>query len=321
MEVSASDGQESSSIRIGIVVTDQDEPPGTPAAPSMSIPTDSTTSLRADWTQPLRAGAPSPESYGLRYRHDRQADWTTLSGIRATNLTVTNLTPGTQYEMQVRARNHEGQSEWSPSGTGTNQITTSAAELGTRVQPDIIQPQRRREHHGRREHRESDNGPRQRRGHPDLHTGGSGCSQLSGPGGKWTAPDQGTPEPRGTEQLPSDDQGQRPGEQQHRRRDDHGDGCRRAAPATQHPHDAGPGARQPDRGLEPTAQQRPAPDPGLRPQEPGSRGDRLDQWAAEHHGHPGRGEGAGSGHGVRYPSQGIKRRGRQPLVSKRQRDD
>ena len=127
-----------------ITVTDVNEPPGKPGTPTVTAAATTPTSLNVSWTAPQNAGKPAITAYNLQYRKNNEVNWTaaTYAGT-ATNTTLTGLTPGTPYDVQVLAKNHEGDSPWSNSGsatTSTNAVPTftsadtfSVAENATAV--------------------------------------------------------------------------------------------------------------------------------------------------------------------------------------------
>ena len=116
--VRVEDGQGgSNTIEVTINLIDEQEPPGDPAAPSV-IPA-SSTSLTVTWDEPANTG-PDIDDYDVQYREGGSGgftSWTHNSAERTA--TITGRSPGTSYEVQVRARNAEGTSDWSPSGTGS----------------------------------------------------------------------------------------------------------------------------------------------------------------------------------------------------------
>ena len=99
------------------VRNDTSGPPGTPDAPAVRA--ESATSLTATWTEPPYA-RPLTNDYDVQYRIGSSGDFTDWphDGVALT-ATITNLTEGTAYEVQVQAVNSEGRSSWSPSGSGT----------------------------------------------------------------------------------------------------------------------------------------------------------------------------------------------------------
>ena len=121
-------GGGSNTIAVTINLIDQQEPPGTPARPSVTPA--SSTSLTVTWTEPANTG-PDISEYDLQYRQGDSGgfgSWRHDSADRSA--TITSLTPGTSYQAQVLARNAEGASDWSPPGTGSthpNQLPVLAA--------------------------------------------------------------------------------------------------------------------------------------------------------------------------------------------------
>ena len=120
----------SDTITVALNVVDQNEAPGRPAAPMVTATSGSTTSLSVSWTAPENTGRPPITDYDYRYRvTSPQGSWTevTNTAITALSATITGLVEDTGYDVQVRATNAEGDSGWSPSGTGT----TNAAATPT----------------------------------------------------------------------------------------------------------------------------------------------------------------------------------------------
>ena len=103
---------------VTITIIDVDEPPPPPAAPRVSPTSGETDSLDVSWTAPSMTGRPNLSGYELRYgKGGAWADWSHAgTGIVAT---IDGLDPGTRYDVQVRAINDEGESDWSPSGDGS----------------------------------------------------------------------------------------------------------------------------------------------------------------------------------------------------------
>ena len=117
-----------------ISVTDVTEPPGQPAAPSVSATSGSTTSLDVSWTAPANTG-PDIDTYDLRYQKTTESNWTNgPQNQTGTSAAIGSLDAGTAYRVQVRATNAEGDSGWSPSGTGT---TTAAGNTAATGNPEI----------------------------------------------------------------------------------------------------------------------------------------------------------------------------------------
>ena len=114
--VSVTDGRTVATYTLTILVTDEDEPPATPEAPN--VRSKSTTSLAVNWVTPDETGIPLITDYDVRYRVAETTDWIDfeIDGVE-TRTTIENLVAVTRYEVQVRATNDEGSSEWSESGT------------------------------------------------------------------------------------------------------------------------------------------------------------------------------------------------------------
>ena len=116
-----------------IAVGDVDEPPQTPAAPTV-------TTVEGDyavlaWTAPDNSG-PAITHYNLRYRAQGASAWTDASETYTTTEgMLSGLAPGTRYEVQVQAVNSEGSSGYSPSLSFTTLAT--ALDLDT-VLTDIV---------------------------------------------------------------------------------------------------------------------------------------------------------------------------------------
>ena len=105
-------------IAVTITLTNVIEPPGRPAAPSVSSVAGSTTSLSVTWTAPSNTG-PAIDNYDLEYRQGTSGSWTNgPQDVSGTSATIGSLTAGTSYQVQVLATNAEGDSPWSPSGSG-----------------------------------------------------------------------------------------------------------------------------------------------------------------------------------------------------------
>ena len=106
----------SANITVTITLTDENEPPDRPDAPVVTASTLNSLSLR--WTAPTNPG-PAISDYDVQYREAGGSftDWPHTG--TGTTTTITGLTANTRYEIQVRARNAQGVSNWSPSATGT----------------------------------------------------------------------------------------------------------------------------------------------------------------------------------------------------------
>ena len=105
-------------IDVTLNITDQNEAPLRPAAPSVSATTGSTTSLDVMWTAPSNTGRPAIMSYDLRYKKTTEMGWTNgPQNQSGTSVSIGSLEEGTAYKVQVLATNDEGDSSWSPSET------------------------------------------------------------------------------------------------------------------------------------------------------------------------------------------------------------
>ena len=98
-------------------VTDVNEPPDKPSAPNVT--SNGETSLSVTWSAPTNTGPPIND-YDVQYRvvDSGQFNNVTHTGA-ATQTIISNLAPSTTYQVQVKAKNVEGTSGWSDSGTGS----------------------------------------------------------------------------------------------------------------------------------------------------------------------------------------------------------
>ncbi len=114
--VSLTIGAATAQATVAVTVTDVDEPPAAPAAPTVAAAAES---LIVNWTAPVNSG-PAITGYDVRYRVGSTGAYTDAADPgTATSLTITGLTAATLYEVQVRAVNAEGMSAYSAPGTGT----------------------------------------------------------------------------------------------------------------------------------------------------------------------------------------------------------
>ena len=118
VEVRSGEGERErkGSRAIRVRVGDEEEPPGAPVAPVVTA--EGSDSLKASWREPENRG-PEIVDYEVRYREAGEADYSD-GGHEGTGLEVrlSGLKEGTVYEVQVRAVNEEGMSEWSEPGEG-----------------------------------------------------------------------------------------------------------------------------------------------------------------------------------------------------------
>ena len=108
----------SATIAVTIAVTDVDEQPDTPAAPTATPTAGTTDSLDISWTAPGRNGGPALTGYELRHRKETDGNWIELTAT-STSATIGSLETHSIYEVQVRALNGETPSDWSSSGRGS----------------------------------------------------------------------------------------------------------------------------------------------------------------------------------------------------------
>ena len=104
-------------VNLTIRVTDVDnEAPDTPFAPTVTAV--SSTRLQVTWDAPANTGPPITD-YDYRYREPggsfTEVTNTTITG---TAVTIEGLAASTSYDVEVRAKNAEGTSDWSNPGIG-----------------------------------------------------------------------------------------------------------------------------------------------------------------------------------------------------------
>ena len=136
VEVTATGGTSTRALTatqtITVTVTDVAEAPSTPATPTISAETE--TGFTVSWTAPANTG-PAITDYDVQYREGTSGSWTDAGhSDPATSLTLSGLTAGTSYQVQVQATNDEGTSAWSASATGT----TAAAAVIIPAQPTAL---------------------------------------------------------------------------------------------------------------------------------------------------------------------------------------
>ena len=121
-------------VPVTISVTDVNEPPVKMAAPSATQNTATPkTKLDVSWTAlttTQMAGKPAVSDYNVQYKKKSDSAWTShsFSGT-TTSTTLTGLTEGTDYQVQVRAVNDEGNGPWSDSGEANTQDKNVHAEF------------------------------------------------------------------------------------------------------------------------------------------------------------------------------------------------
>ena len=108
----------SDSIDVTLNVTDQDEAPLRPVAPTVRGPSsNSTTSLRVIMTAPDNLGRPPITRYKLRTHRDGFG-WSNLPYNPSSAQNITGITSGKRYHVQFRVKNDEGEGPWSPTTFG-----------------------------------------------------------------------------------------------------------------------------------------------------------------------------------------------------------
>ena len=127
--VAVFDGEGGSDARpVRISVRDRSEAPEKPARPTVRATAKSSRSLDVSWNEPRNPGPPIT-GYEIRYRKGTSGSYTTLDNIQGTSTPIAptdenlsdgddRLTPSTSYEVHVRAKTAERNSEWSAVGTG-----------------------------------------------------------------------------------------------------------------------------------------------------------------------------------------------------------
>ena len=118
-------------------VTDEPEPPGVPDAPVFSGET--ADSLTVSWSEPDNTG-PAITDYDVQYREKGTGRFTgALHDGPGRTLTISDLKSGTIYEVQVRATNDEGMSDWSDPGEGRT-VASLTLEMMTMEEPPVSGP-------------------------------------------------------------------------------------------------------------------------------------------------------------------------------------
>ena len=108
----------SDTIDVTLNVTNQDEPPLRPVAPTVRGPaSNSTTSLRVTMTAPDNSGRPPITRYKLRTHRDGFG-WSNLPYNPSSAQNITGITSGKRYHVQFRVKNDEGEGPWSPTAFG-----------------------------------------------------------------------------------------------------------------------------------------------------------------------------------------------------------
>ena len=135
-----------------------------PQAPSISSTTPGDSALAVAWSAPADDGGSTITGYDLRYiRSDApdkaDANWSEerdAGSSGSLGYTITALTNGVEYDVQVRAVNAAGHGPWSASASGTPQAVAQAPNISSTTPGDecagggLVRPRRR---WGKHDHR------------------------------------------------------------------------------------------------------------------------------------------------------------------------
>ena len=118
----------SSTRSVTVTVTDVPEPPP-PSAPSVSAASSNGHErLSVSWSAPSTSGRPGLSDYDVQYRKSGVPSWSAHSVTgTGTSTTISGLLADTQYYVQVLAKNAEGSSSWSSSGSGRTNVRPNTA--------------------------------------------------------------------------------------------------------------------------------------------------------------------------------------------------
>ena len=115
----------STDLAITVTVTDLDEPPATPAPPTVDAVDGTTDSLSVTWTALNNSGKPDIDSYDLQYRKGTTGVFTDGSqDVTGLTANIDGLDADSLYQVQVRATNEDGDGFWSRSGSGSTNAPT-----------------------------------------------------------------------------------------------------------------------------------------------------------------------------------------------------
>ena len=117
-------------------VTDEREPPGIPEAPTFSGET--AESMTVNWREPENTGPPITD-YDVQYQEGGGGFTDAQHEGPGFALTLSDLKAATVYEVQVRARNDEGMSDWSESGEGMT-VTPLTVQMTPSPPPPVEAP-------------------------------------------------------------------------------------------------------------------------------------------------------------------------------------
>lgn len=110
---------------VTINVNNEVEPPVALFAPSVSSA--GPTGVNVMWRAQSSGGRPPVTGYDLRYRPAGGGSWTDgPQGVPGTSAAIQGLSESTDYQVQVRASNSDGDSQWSQSGSGRTDSSGSS---------------------------------------------------------------------------------------------------------------------------------------------------------------------------------------------------
>ena len=135
LRIRASDGADSDTIEVTVTITDRNEPPLKPDAPTVTPDPNDSTILSIGWTPPSNDGRPDISGYNLRYRAGTSGGWTNgPQNVNGTSATLIELSGNTFYQVQVQAKNDEGNGPWSDIGDARTDNTPPefSAAIGDR---------------------------------------------------------------------------------------------------------------------------------------------------------------------------------------------
>ena len=125
MQVVADDGNGGTATAgITVDLIDEVERPLAPEKPTVMA--SSSTRLEVSWEGPGNWGRPDITGYDVEYRQAGNSASFTDLGHTGTErqAAIVSLTADTRYEVQVRAKNSDGDGAWSPAGIGTTTVVT-----------------------------------------------------------------------------------------------------------------------------------------------------------------------------------------------------
>ena len=101
-----------------IVAFASPDPPSAPAAPTLTVGSSGT--IDVAWLPPTSSGYSSIADYDVRYKESLVTGWQDLShNGAARSASITGLTDGTAYDVQVRASNADATGPWSTTSVDT----------------------------------------------------------------------------------------------------------------------------------------------------------------------------------------------------------